>query len=525
MKKSGKMSDGIDKIDDKYLLEALEYKAPSGRRGTLKLLAAAVASLFLLLGGVFLWERLGPSETLTPEQEIVQEEQPVETVETWYIDSHTFLAGKGSEGSIQLKAGEMPEEQPAPQVETKKKIVLHWWYQSVGVEGIWGTTQNELNRKLAEDGYPFSVQFDRVYVVNKTDPKEWHYQQFLHEGEGADIAFSGFYPSGDHAVLDSIEQGLYEPLDEYLKYSDYYDQIPEVLWQSVTYQDHVYFFPNEIAQDAGLTLYLRKDSFTKEEADAFDGDLFSLKKYFQEGKRFLDAASPYAFAEAFGYSYYNGVLLTADGKAVTPLEEENCVGWLKLLNDYSDQVTSRSASSWDFALSRSFPGTGNGKGNREEDFYTYAWKGYVVPRYNCQTGILASSKHKEEAFELLDLIRTDRSYAELLLFGKAAVDGVSKKQCSYERQLVFGLDTGLVLREQGDLLRYFSTEEEKKSYYEKNILPSPALSLKNPQACDAMLPVEDFYKKLIHAEDFETLLKQARKELKEPMRKVKKAIW
>ena len=113
--------------------------------------------------------------------------------------------------------------------------------------------------------------------------------------------------------------------------SKYYDLVPEILWETVKYQGKTYFFPNEIAQDEGLKLYLRKTAFTQEEAAAFDGNLFSLEAWLADGKCLLDCSGGYVIAETFGYSYYNGVLLTEDGSALNPLEEENCVRWLRLL--------------------------------------------------------------------------------------------------------------------------------------------------------------------------------------------------
>ncbi|MBE5863492.1 MAG: hypothetical protein E7295_11665 [Lachnospiraceae bacterium] len=531
MKEPGKLWNGMDKISDRYLDEALEYKK---RPSSWKTLAALAACMCLVLGGgFFAWKMaLGKDGKAGGEQQGQQDADSLQAEEVWYVDAHTLLAGK--EGDIPMEKsnndkesmgnGALDAEGDAKETENKPYVTIKWAYQSFGVEEISRATVREINKKLKEDGYSFGIQFLAIETTDGTDSDDRSYQEKLFQS-GADIAFTGFYSRGEHYVEGAIRAGKYEPLDAYLKNSVYYDQIPEVLWSCASYQNKIYFFPNEVAQDAGLTLYLRKSSFTKEEADAFYGDLFSLEQYFAEGKKLLSSCSDYQFAETFGYSYYMGVLLTEDGEVVNPLEEENCVRWMRILNEYQEQVVQSNVSDWDFALSRSFPGTNIGDGNHPEDFYTYTWKGYAVPRFNCQTGILAASPNKQEAFQFLELLHTDASYAKLLLYGKEALEQGGDLRCSYLRQLISGLDTGLVTkRKPGDMLRCFATTEEKKKYYAEWILPSPALSLKYPEVCDAMLFAEEYYARLLYTIDFDALLKKASEKTREPMQKVKKGI-
>ena len=124
----------------------------------------------------------------------------------------------------------------------------------------------------------------------------------------------------------------------------------------------------------------------------------------------------------------------------------------------------------------------------------------------------------------MELLHTDSSYAELLLYGKEWLDGKGESRASYASQLIFGLDTGLVPNPRDYGLRHFMTAEEKIRYYEENILPSPALELAHPEACYAMISAEEYYARLTFTNDFEELLAEARRKLREPMAKVQREL-
>lgn len=539
MKEKGKLEKSIEQLDDRYLLEALEYKKVrqpwkageswKGRPSWMAWAALAACICLLLGGGWLAWKMIF---TDAGKEEIVSGKMPEEKQErmraetTMYVDVHELLSG--NEGEIPIEVNHQAEDKkPEGPIDetnvTGQSVTITWAYQGIGGDDVSYATVRELNRKLQEDGYHFSVRFKQIRTPDENFMDGETYQEYLFQSD-ADIAFTGFHSAGDHSVLDAVRAGKYEPLDKYLAETTYYAWLPEDLWKSTTYQGQIYFFPNEIAQDGGPALYLRKSSFTQEEAESFDGDLFSLEKYFAEGKVFLDASADYDFAETFGYSDYQGVLFTSDGKAINPLEEERCVRWLRLLNEYKAQVTKKVAHNWDFSLSLSFPGTGIGEGNRPEDFYVYQWKGYVIPRLNCQTGILASSKNKREAFQFLRLIRSDASYAKLLLYGKDYLDGTGESRYSFANQLIFGLDTGLTSGQQGDGLRHFSSANEKKAYYREWILASPVLSLQNPEVCDEMNVANDYREQLVYAKDFDEMLKEAKSKTRDPMQKILKEL-
>ena len=522
-----KLSDAIDGLDDSFLTESLEYdkKRKEEARGELKkhwkrwaVLAASLVFV-LMIAGLMIWGRYHAQDGSLPS------DGKTEEIVTLIVDARTLMAGKSGEMPVEIKAEATDIEEKAGEPESR--VTVTWVYPYYGEELVSKKTVKEINRKLEEDGYYFTVRFQAIKgsgIGGMILDDNEEYQKKLFSSDG-DIAFSGFCGAGEYVVQEAIRDGKYAPLEAYLEDGTAWDVFPEVLWKTTSYQGHVYFFPNEVAQDRGNSLYFRKKSFSKAEFEAFDGDLLSVEKYLKEGKVLYYSCSGFSFAETFGYSYYQGVLLTKDGELVNPLEEERCIAWLQLLNRYQDQITQDRTANWDIAFSRSFPGTGFGEENQPEGSYAYTWKGYAVPRLNSQTGILASSGKKQEAYFFLELLRTDRSYAELLLFGKDAVDGKEEKHTSFVKQLILGLDTGLVTDRGNDyMMQCFASAQEKKEYYAENILPSAALELQTPEACGEMLAMEEYAAKLIYTADFDTVLKKGQKKAAEAMKQVKARV-
>ena len=205
-----------------------------------------------------------------------------------------------------------------------------------------------------------------------------------------------------------------------------------------------------------------------------------------------------------------------------PLWEERCVAWLRMLNEWyhKGQVTKNLAREWDFAYASSVQRLGYVK---EDEVFSYQWKGYAYPRKACQTGILASSAHKKEAFEFLELLHIDRSYAKLLAFGAEALSE-GKTRPSYANQILFGLDTGLAEREYGLTLEYFADYEEKLRFYEEHVLASEALYAKLPTHVEETISDIDICETLIYSDNFDEDLKNLREKTRPFVSKVLKAV-
>ena len=516
MKEPGKLENGIDKIKDKYVLEAMEYDEKRRKAPHWKGWIAAAACVVLCITGFFAWQRFAGADHDESAGTGLGGDDGAAEAMVITIDANTLLSGNGGSMPIELKIGKSApdDEQGSAENESEDKtaVTLLWAYHGLGGRTLvshW--TERALNQKLFEDGYPFRIKF---LAIKNDDPHgltDKEYQEKLFQS-GADIAFTGTREagSGEHFTEEAVLAGKYEPLNAYLEESEIYDMIPKVLWDSTSYRGKVYFFPSEIAQNRGKMLFMLKDSFSEEEAKSFDGDLFAIREYLESGKTLLYRCSGFDFMEAFGYTYYDGVLFGEDGKARDPLQVEECVEWLRLLNEWyqKGQVTKDIMRDWDVAYSSSASDVLLKEG--EDKAFIYQWKGYVAPRFSAQTGILSTSEHKKEAFEFLELLRVDPSYGKLLLYGKEGLD--EGKQSPYLiTQFVFGLDTGLVENTREDGIRHFATYQEKLAYYEENTLPSTALYAEFPMTPKEKVSPQDICETLIYSKDFEADLKMLRK--------------
>lgn len=573
MKTSEKMADAIEQLDDRYLMEALEYgsgsagqldrkgagqlKKGTGRRvmeaagqrdgkGTgrrvveaagqqdgkgagqhnkrkIRPWAVAAACLAVLVGCGALMAGMG----VLPLRFGMGGSEPGAENSGIAVDMHTFLTGNDNYGALKISVDAKPGKEKDAQENAKPEsgiVTLTWAYQCVGLldeeRKINRQIEKAVNQKLKEDGHNWKIKFLPILCKGGSDAKDRREYQEKLFSSGADIAFMGMHAEKDHFAWDAIREGRYEPLDEYLKDSPLYDQVARVIWDGVSINGRIYAIPGELGQDRGCEIYFRKKAFTQEEADSFQGDLSDVREMLEDGKTLLYRGAGFEFMETFGYSCYQGVAFTADGRAVDPLGQEECIWWLRLLNEYyqKGQVTKNVIRDWDVAFDRNY-GWMTG-GIKAEDVYEYHWKGYALPRLSCQTGILASSARKKEAFQFLELLHVDRSYAELMLHGPEYLEGKGGSKGNIYRQMVLGLDTGLVDRTNDPMLHFFADAEEKLDYYEKCILPSPALYVEMPRECDELMNERDLCASLIYSDDFDATLRKIREKRNGPMQKI-----
>lgn len=368
-------------------------------------------------------------------------------------------------------------------------------------------TLDEINYKLEQAGAGYGL---KILEIDESD-----YQDNLDKSD-ADIAFIGFDDA--NAAAAALEAGKYACMDEFLRDSKLYEAIPEVLWDTVKYQGAIYYVPNEAMQNAGICVVFDTEKIPLEKAEAFDGNIFALGEYLPEGERLYYGLDAFYFAESFGYVYDKGLLFSVDGSVTDPFEDERCVQWLRTLNQwYMDgKTTSASREKEQCAIQLTFDFDEAG-----ENTFKYAWKGSACPRLNLSVGIRAASQKQEEAFRFLELVHTDSSYGNLLIFGKEALDSGDVPSANWMRQLIFGLDTGL-LKGPSDF-RHFASPEEKKQYFEEHIIASPSLYMVLPEECQELSDIEKKYlahKDITEAEDFEDQLLRFQEELGPVMEKV-----
>ena len=366
-------------------------------------------------------------------------------------------------------------------------------------------TLDEINYKLE--------QADAGYGLKIVEIDESDYQANL-DKSGADIAFVGFDIENANVAVTGLEAGKYACLDEFLQESKLYEAIPELLWDTVRYQGNIYYVPNEALQNYGICVIFDTDKIPLEKAEAFDGDIFSLEEYLPEGECLYYWWDAFRFAETFGYVYDKGLLFSYDGGVINPFEDERCVRWLRTINQWcaDGKATSdpRKGEQCAIQLTNDVDDTG-------ENTYKYAWKGSACPRLTLTVGIRADSQKQEEAFRFLELLHTEPSYANLLVFGKEILDSGEARQANWARQLIFGVDTfDSELLSGASGLRHYASPEEKKQYYEEHVIASPSLYMDLPEECREVMAIENKYfveTDITKANDFENQLLKFQEEL------------
>lgn len=386
------------------------------------------------------------------------------------------------------------------------------WAIPEGMVSVSDETIQEINQLLKKDGYKFGVTFVPV-----------EYEDYLKRlGDiDADIAFVGTDLPGENTVFETIQQGRYSCLNTYLKDSKLFSEIPEVLWEGVSYGEGIWCVPNEIAQDNGVHVLFDTEKITLDEVKQFQGDLFQLRDYLMGDNKLLYAIDGFKFAPAFHYSFENGLLISEDGKYSNPLENEQCIQWIKLVNQWhlEGKVTTDAKDDWSICI------TSDPLLYIDQTIYDFSSKAYTTTRFSAATGILSKSDRKSEAFQLLELFHTDVKYGNLLVYGVGygekdgmVVNESGEGMYCFINKMIFGLDCGLLKEEDG--LRYFASSEEKKAYYEKNVVVSPSMGRVFPKECKNLIDIEQKYASIVFSNDLETELKNYEKALQKPMTEV-----
>ena len=161
----------------------------------------------------------------------------------------------------------------------------------------------------------------------------------------------------------------------------------------------------------------------------------------------------------------------------------------------------------------------------------YSQKVGLNKRLVSSTAILSTSKKKDEAFRLMELFRSNPDYGNLLIYGYTN-EGEGKKPVSaFNRKLVLGLDDGLLYGEDfgdGDIMNHFMSLEERNSFFEENVIASPAMYIDFPTECYELRKVINKYLKymysILFSDNFEEQLAALKKDYTEVYSKVKKLM-
>ena len=130
------------------------------------------------------------------------------------------------------------------------------------------------------------------------------------------------------------------------------------------------------------------------------------------------------------------------------------------------------------------------------------------------TTILASSDKKEQAFKLIEILRTKPEYRNLLIYGVEAPENAGYLRSGSGNKWVFEIDDGLIQDEEGEL--HFSSFEERNDYYNNHVTASPTLYMDFPPEYIELFRIVDRYlgikDSIIEHDEFEKELDKFREE-------------
>ena len=283
--------------------------------------------------------------------------------------------------------------------------------------GDYSASEEDVNGQLRKDGYPF-----RMKIV--TIPDDIYCQTV--ENSDADIIFTGsmfaedvYYPA--YKVVRG-ETGKYLKLDEYLEGSKLWEHCPQIDWDSVEYKGAHYVVPNyALCGETGLQIRIKKSSYAEEEIAGFDGTLDTLLPLISKDRKLFYGITEFRWLlfEGINYVAYT-MYYDENGNIRNVMDLDINIRWIRELNRMfregmaiESSSAEASADEWSIAL------TDISDKNRfnEDDYYIYTFPGNSNSFYNNSLAIRSTSKNPDMAFKLMELIITDRTYANLMAYG------------------------------------------------------------------------------------------------------------
>ena len=305
------------------------------------------------------------------------------------------------------------------------------------------------NEKLDERGLDFAI--DLVMI----DEMEKHSMTYCREcfeggtvpdiimtgtGVPEEVAASGFpdgYEPHENTYWECVKNGWLEPLDGYLSQgegAELKEILPVSLTESLTDSaGHIYGFGCWNSTAPVLTFYKETAEKYGFDISAFDGDLASLEptleKMKQDGIAGLaagDWGADMVFEEYLGFSLDAcGIFINENtGRAENLFENSEFIALAELMEHYRSAGYAFDAAKADLAVMKPLCSIGQMSLLTEPGtvqvpigkcYYSNSYKNAVF-------GISSASQHKEDAFELLRLLYSDKELALLFSCGEEGTD-------------------------------------------------------------------------------------------------------
>lgn len=294
-----------------------------------------------------------------------------------------------------------------------------------------------LNEKLAEDGYPFSLQ---IQIFSSKSYRE-ELIPLLKNG-GTDIASLGMdYTDGSAGFgQDMVRGGYFEELSDYLA-SEKGQKLKagycDSEWKIVETDGGIYSLPNQYGMKTGGYMAFNRDYVTEEMLEDFSGSIQDMESLLEQ-INIPEGVYPVmghfmakTLAAMCGAYEEQGVFFDLKTGAVENpyqnvafcqcLRELNGLYKKGYLNIYKTDKQEEEVTNGNFVV---------WLGWRYDDFYekmkdtviTVPLPVVMPNALSCTNGISKNAKNKEAALELLTLLYTEEEYANLLLYGKEGED-------------------------------------------------------------------------------------------------------
>ena len=401
------------------------------------------------------------------------------------IDNIVSIVGDDKDLKTENKTGKEENDPTHPVSSHPDDYYIKWAVpkQSIKVADSW---IDRINEKLENEGYEFGLKL--ILLDDLPGIKSYIGELF---NCGADIVFTGYEGEldSDGNIINNSEvglvQGKFECLDKYLEESVLYTSRPKLFWDRTLYNGSIYLFPSEVLQP-GAEMVMYNDAFS------LNGDICELINCVNEGKTLFYGLTGFEFMDCCGFYYdeLKGIVVDKDGNIINPFDEECCIRWLKTLRSLYENnllVTNSSNFAQRDSCDIRFPDTSDNKTGS----YGFVWKMPLCRTYKCSTAILTSSNKKEQAFKLIEILRTRPDYGNLLIYGDENPEKTGYTSSGRNNEWVFGMDDGLMQMDDGNL--HFSSFDERNDYYNNHVTVSPTLYMDFPPEYIELYRIVDRY--------------------------------
>ena len=188
------------------------------------------------------------------------------------------------------------------------------------------------------------------------------------------------------------------------------------------YKGAHYVVPNyALCGETGLQIRIKKSSYAEEEIAGFDGTLDTLLPLISKDRKLFYGITEFRWLlfEGINYVAYT-MYYDENGNIRNVMDLDINIRWIRELNRMfregmaiESSSAEASADEWSIAL------TDISDKNRfnEDDYYIYTFPGNSNSFYNNSLAIRSTSKNPDMAFKLMELLITDRTYANLMAYG------------------------------------------------------------------------------------------------------------